>query len=574
MLPCFYLRYSDNVQKPTSIEDQIRNCNQLAERLGIVVSKHMHFSDYAITGRAKGTLKRTKYQELLEKVENGEIDTIIVDEFSRLTRDFGEGYKIIDIIERLGVRVISVDGIDTKDPNWKMIFTLKILSATQEVEKNGDRTRRGMIGALKRGFQIAKAPYGYDPVRQIIPGKRGSETTWVINSEEEKIVKEIFKQRYEGRSLAQIAVYLNEHNVPPPGKARANASSKWIVGSIDRLVRNTIYRGEFRWNGSYTYMHAARQRNKEVSTEMYEREKLRMVTDDVWYQCNKNQAPGNELNNQVKTYTKHGAGKLLLAGVVRCGDCNALLSTCGGPKSYSMYCPQCSTLVRCKAKDGWVGYTSVAAATNAINAVFETIITKKMQDEFHKRLALKINGSVNERISQLETDIKARQMKINRLKSLASNPTLNPTMFIDDLAAADSDMNRLKNELKRAQSQAQAFSDASVELQMKVDFKTELKNLLFGTSDVQKTKAILRRLLTKFSFVERIASGISVFEIEFAQGVAAAELSGTSVIDDVTKNFRVTVSTTKVRPTAWSTNVEVINELPRQPVSAAELMSD
>ena len=70
------------------------------------------FIDDGITGT---TFNRKGFRELLENIENGNINTVITKDVSRMGRDYVKtGYYIEDYFVNKGVRYISIlDDIDT-----------------------------------------------------------------------------------------------------------------------------------------------------------------------------------------------------------------------------------------------------------------------------------------------------------------------------------------------------------------------------------------------------------------------------------------------------------------------------
>jgi site-specific DNA recombinase len=116
-----YSRFSDDKQSSTSIEDQTRCCYDIARRLGIsVLAKHV-FSDSAITGTEIGTAKRGGYQAAIKAWDAGEFDILIVDEFSRLSRDPVEQALIMRRLENYHrLRLITNDGIDSRESDWAL----------------------------------------------------------------------------------------------------------------------------------------------------------------------------------------------------------------------------------------------------------------------------------------------------------------------------------------------------------------------------------------------------------------------------------------------------------------------
>ena len=82
MRAVIYARYSSDLQREASIEDQVRECSRLAERLEYDVVDV--FSDSAISG---STDNRPGLQKLLTCVNAGLADIVIAEALDRISRD-------------------------------------------------------------------------------------------------------------------------------------------------------------------------------------------------------------------------------------------------------------------------------------------------------------------------------------------------------------------------------------------------------------------------------------------------------------------------------------------------------
>ena len=88
-----YARISTEEQRPTSIDDQVRRCRETAAREGLEVADAFVFCDVAISGTAKGRVKRLAYQRLMDAIKARLVDTVFFDDVSRASRDMEEGGK-------------------------------------------------------------------------------------------------------------------------------------------------------------------------------------------------------------------------------------------------------------------------------------------------------------------------------------------------------------------------------------------------------------------------------------------------------------------------------------------------
>src|SRR5690606_2186877 len=94
MKAALYARFSTDLQRAASIEDQFRNCRKRAELEGWTVVAT--FADAAMSG---SDANRPQYRAMLEAATRREFDVLMVDDLSRLTRDAVECERAIRRLE-------------------------------------------------------------------------------------------------------------------------------------------------------------------------------------------------------------------------------------------------------------------------------------------------------------------------------------------------------------------------------------------------------------------------------------------------------------------------------------------
>jgi DNA invertase Pin-like site-specific DNA recombinase len=215
-----YARYSTDLQRQASIEDQYRTCLARIEREDwTVVAK---YKDEAVSG-AKAD--RPGYQALLKAAKNREFDVLVVEEVSRLWRDQEEQWGAVKRLEFWGVHIIGCnDGIDTR-AGYGLLLGIRGALNEEARREIGKRTHRGLEGVALNGHNAGGRSYGYrhvaveDPTRTdhlgrplVVAVKRE------IDPEQARQVRRIFKWFVEGYSPRQIADRLNALGVPSPGE--------------------------------------------------------------------------------------------------------------------------------------------------------------------------------------------------------------------------------------------------------------------------------------------------------------------------------------------------------------------
>ena len=537
-----YARYSTDEQRPTSIDDQVRRCRETAAKEGLTVADDFVFSDSAISGTEKGRAKRIQYQRLLDAIEARLVDVVFIDDVSRATRDYLEGAKLMATVENSGLRVVTSDGLDTTQQNWKTLWQIKLMTAGMQVENTAMQVVRGMLGQLERGYQIAQPPYGYRGVREEGEDGKVHGTHWVIEEKEAELIRKLYAWRKSGMSMAKIAFELNDVlRVLPPCFRRCLGKIYWRPATVHRILANPIYKGIFVWNGSAFTKAKAKRRRKVVEEVEFERPKLVIVSSELWADC----------NQQVKGMAARNGGKYPLSGVIHCGLCDALLSLKKVKNSCSVHCPQCEQANRVGGHHDFIGYSSLAAAKLALEWCLGEVFTGDVLKEFHARLQARLESGPKGEKADLKRRIEELEVTLHRIKRLSLDPDIGDEFFKKDLTSALAERKAKKAQLDALLSRESHVSKESVARQSLIDPLALMRRLLNGEPEAYKVRATLRRLISKFKFVARPTRYVSIYELTFIPGVGVAEVSETDVIDDMGVSFRVTVSTTARRPVVW-----------------------
>lgn len=246
-ITAIYIRLSDKnkiKQESNSIINQrnlIRNyINHTPDLLNAVVKE---YCDDGFTGV---NFNRPKLQELLQDVELGLIECIIVKDFSR----FGRNYVLVgryleEILPMYGVRFISIgNSYDSKNRDSYTVMTgfynIAYAYYSKEVSAKVKEGKRN--SALKGYYSGSVPPYGY---------KKSKENKHKLEIDEKaaKIVREIFEMRVQGVSSREIADYLNNKKIDSPkvyynrNNQKNIIKTKWSAEHINRIIHNRCYLG-------------------------------------------------------------------------------------------------------------------------------------------------------------------------------------------------------------------------------------------------------------------------------------------------------------------------------------------
>ena len=111
------------------------------------------FEDKGISGK---NINRKAYQEMLKNIDN--CDLVIVYKIDRLARSLIDLLNFINLLDSKNKGFVSIadTGIDTTNPNGKLL--IQILGAFAEFERNiiNERTRKGREFARERGRKFGR----------------------------------------------------------------------------------------------------------------------------------------------------------------------------------------------------------------------------------------------------------------------------------------------------------------------------------------------------------------------------------------------------------------------------------
>lgn len=189
---------------------------------------------------------RPDFQRMLHDAETGKIDTILVKDISRFSRD--------DVIvkqylhERFyiwGIRFIAIDGTDNISKDFLDTTAFRAFFNEYYVRDCSRKVKAVFDAKKARGEFYKCAPYGYkkDPLdnNHLIPDDN------VV-----PIVQRIFTEFTNGISLKQIAINLNNDEIPNPAVYKKTiypnyrskyTITKWTDSSIRTILHNEVYIG-------------------------------------------------------------------------------------------------------------------------------------------------------------------------------------------------------------------------------------------------------------------------------------------------------------------------------------------
>jgi len=301
-----YARFSTAGQKDSSIEDQVRVCQDYAQRQGWGrIPEERIYADAAISG---GTTSRESYQRLVTELAgangNPPFDVLLVDDFARMVRDYEETGRLTKLVPIWNIRFITARGrIDTDREDFELDMAQDGTMAAYYRKRAAKDTLRGLAGRFLAGYHPGGPIFGYDTDLVLDPtGRKDKQGNVRVIGHKIKadpaqaaVVSRMFADFAAGLTVREIALALTQEEVPKPyaayeaktPRAAERQQTPWLPDTVRNILRSPKYMGRWTWCKRKFLKHPdggrviARPRKPSEVLEQ-ERPELVLVDEKTW----------------------------------------------------------------------------------------------------------------------------------------------------------------------------------------------------------------------------------------------------------------------------------------------------
>ena len=195
-------------------------------------------------GLSGGTLERPGLQRLMEDIEEGLIDVVVVYKIDRLSRSLMDFSKLVEVFDRNGVTFVSVtQSFNTTTSMGRLTLNILLSFAQFEREVTAERIRDKFAASRKKGIWMGgNIPFGYDLQNRKL----------VINPTEAAILRQLYARFIKTGSATTLVKELQVEGITN------KAGRPFDKGGLYRLLNNRVYLGEAVHKGnSYQGEHEA-----------------------------------------------------------------------------------------------------------------------------------------------------------------------------------------------------------------------------------------------------------------------------------------------------------------------------
>ena len=409
-----YARYSSDSQREESIEGQVRECTEYAERNGLTVLRS--YIDRALSAK---TADRPEFQRMIKDSAEELFEIVLVWKLDRFSRDRYDSAHYKHILKKNGVKVVSVKENISDGPEGIILESMLEGYAEYYSAELSQKIRRGQKeNALKCKNNGGGTLLGYAV---------GPDGVLAIDPLTAPLVKEIFTRYDAGENISAITASLNERGL------KTSKGKAFKIGGVSLMLKNRKYIGEYRYGGIII----PKGIPAIIDEDLFERVQQRMA-----------------LNKKAPAKGK-AAKEYLLTTKLFCGTCGRLMagesgtSSTKGVKHYYYKCGGAKRKLGCKRKavrKHWIERAAVLVTVqrvlqdDEISRIAEAIVALQEKEDttlpamrFQLAACEKaidnmlnaiqqgiITASTKERLEQLETQ--RQELKLSILQVQMTKP--------------------------------------------------------------------------------------------------------------------------------------------------------
>jgi site-specific DNA recombinase len=506
-----YVRVSTTQQiDRDSLRTQEERLRQYCKAQDFEIYRDKPYKDEGIS--AKDT-KRPAFEELMNDIEAGRIQVVIVTRLDRITRSLKDLIDLMELFQKHDVKLVSLtESIDTTGPMGRFVINLLGSIAQLEREIDSERVSADMHHRASAGkWTGGVVPLGYVTKGKLVrkfleKGLKDDEALTEANKiapekgrlylvkKDAELVRKIYELYLECRSLRRVTHELNKREIKTP------EGLAWAATSIRRILTNPTYAGRV-WYG---------KRKTELATG-----KLKNVKPELW-KIVKGEQEGiipEETFERVQQllrqkYMKPSKAKksYLLAGLARCGSCKGgmfgyLYFKKKYDKKYFYY--RCQNSIQkgrsvCKGLvvPGKVLEEQVVDTLLKLSQNEKFLHDKEMMLKAARQQAKPVKSEVDEEKKRLVQEEKKLVEVRNTLLEKLENKVIDDVVFVERFDENKKQLDAVRNRIAELASKGREINMQEIALQASFEELCGLPNIWSKLTDEER-QGKLRKIINQ-----------------------------------------------------------------------------
>ena len=368
-----YARYSSDRQREESIEGQLRECTEYANKNNLTLIGS--YVDRALSAR---TDDRPDFQRMIADSAKGLFEVVLVWKLDRFSRDRYDSAHYKHILKKNGVRLISAKENISDGPEGIILESMLEGYAEYYSAELSQKIRRGQQDNARKCMNNG----GNIPLGYYVDKATGR---LEVNPETAPYVQELFRRYANGERLSCLQAEMKKQGL------RSKRGNAYSVGVLSNLLKNRKYIGEYKY-GKVIIPDGI---PGIIDKELFERVQMRMAANK--------KAPARSKAEE----------EYLLTTKLFCGQCGRLMAGesgrgCKGIVYHYYKCSGAKRKLGCKKKairknwieDVVVKYTATQVLTDTvISRIADAIVIMQEQEDT-------VTPVLKQQLQQCETEIR------------------------------------------------------------------------------------------------------------------------------------------------------------------------
>ncbi len=488
-----YCRLSQDdgsVGESGSIQTQRTLLTQYCEEHGITIGGY-----YCDDGWSGTNFERPDFKRMLDDIEAGKINMVVVKDLSRFGREYAQmGMYIEHYFEQKGVRFLSVaENIDSANGLDNLVLPFTNVINSFYARQSSSKTKAAFQARARAGMFIgSRAPFGYikDP---------NDNHHLIVDPPAADVVRDIFRMFADGVGYVRMAKILRERGVLNP-QAYFNQNNPdyfksdywrqphdWHPTSIRVILNNPVYLGKTVFGRTKTkgFFDKSRVHTDEEDWIVVDDTHEALITQELWDTVHQMMAARRRENGKGEVQP--------FIGLVKCAGCGSALNVSydkrkGKYTSFSCWVYKNYGKQRC---------TSHAISYNALSQLVledirrNAIVAKKYTAKYMEMLVAAKEEKKKADTDRLKRELKAADKRIDELSKIL-------TRIYEDVA-----LERISEE--RYQAMAPGYEREQALLKAKRD---ELSREIESSEEVYENIERFLPVIWKYTDIEKLDARI------------------------------------------------------------------
>ncbi len=363
------------------------------------------FADDGISGT--NTKKREEFNRMIDECMEGKIDLVITKSISRFARNTLDCLKYIRQLKEKNIAVFfEKENINTMDAKGEVLLTIMASLAQQESQSLSQNVKLG----LQYRYQQGKVQVNH---KRFMGYTKDEDGNLIIVPEEAEIIKRIYREYLEGKSLAGIG-----RDLEKDGILTAAGKPKWRPETIKKILNNEKYIGDALLQKTITvdFLTKKRVKNEGHLPQYYvENSHEAIIPKELFLQAQEELHRRNNIYTGTDKNKRIYSSKYALSTITFCGDCGDIYRrTYWNVHGRKEIVWRCVTRIEqgpkvCKSRTAKEGdlYDAVMTAINRLLAGGDNMI-KTLEENIHAV----IGDTTEYKISEINTLLEEKQKEL------------------------------------------------------------------------------------------------------------------------------------------------------------------